>query len=224
MSIVAINGEYPKEVELRCFKVIDYYWNRSIKKIENLSTCIAGNANILHPNTTISRVLDITGDEIEDTKSIEGLFFVNSDVNFVPQNISKFFPNLKALWLSNVNLKSLVKENLANLPDLKYLYIAMNDLKTLRKDVFENNPKLYYISMHNNDIEYIENGIIDGLESLYAVLYRKCSTKKSTFYFSNGLTRFDASHFCSDSSALTRNQERIDGMIKLPENLKKLYK
>jgi hypothetical protein len=60
-------------------------------------------------------------------------------VNFIPDGLGKFFPEIELLEIANSKLKKVEKKDLEKFPNLKLLVLTQNEIKFLPNDLFEGN-------------------------------------------------------------------------------------
>lgn len=124
-------------------------------------TCYLNSLEIKEPGTKIK---SICGDHHSGkTNDDVNCLLFDSTVNFIPANLSEFFPNLKILNICNCSLKSICSEDLRGFQDLEVLLLDGNNLTTLPDDLFENTPKLNNISLKSNKIEFMSSKLFSPI-------------------------------------------------------------
>lgn len=104
-----------------------------------------------------SKVTGVTGNHKQNR--------TNNDVNFLhireqnlqslPKEIEKFFPNLKGIYASNNKIKFIAKDDLKVFPNLQYVNLYANDITSLDDDLFSASSNLQVISFELNKIKQI---------------------------------------------------------------------
>lgn len=112
-------------------------------------------------------------DEGKTNDDVVFLYIYNQKLEKIPNNLNKFFPNVKVLEWNNSNLKSLSAEDLKQYPELITFSSYYNDIVTLESDVFKYNPKLQWIYFHKSNIQHVGEGLLDGLDELTFVNFER---------------------------------------------------
>jgi Leucine-rich repeat (LRR) protein len=87
----------------------------------------------------------------------------DSEMHFLPQNLSSTFPNFKFLNIDGAQLKEISKNDLKGLPRLTQLTITNCDLQSLPSDLFVYARKLSWINFSNNKIKHIGKHLLAPL-------------------------------------------------------------
>lgn len=113
-------------------------------------------------------VVRVVGEHLgfRSNEDVEAITFNNFEIPQFPQNIGKFFPNLKVLIINSCNLTNISKHDLMGLKQLKQLNLNGNFLTSLPNNLFENTPAIEAISMYGNRIEFIGRNVFDSLHKL----------------------------------------------------------
>ncbi|KAL7013127.1 hypothetical protein ACKWTF_015208 [Chironomus riparius] len=115
------------------------------------------------------------------------LQFSDCRVAKVPQGLTKIFPNLKVLIISNSKLKKISKNDLCEYKNLTELMCSNNEIEFLPNNLFENNKNLEVINFSGNQLRVIGPKILNGLEKLKHVNfwnypnYEKISNAKISY-------------------------------------------
>ncbi|XP_070505206.1 leucine-rich repeat-containing protein 69-like [Chironomus tepperi] len=83
-----------------------------------------------------------------------------------PQNLDKYFKNLKAIALRSCRLKEIHQHDLKPFPNLVDLYLNDNYIQVLEEGLFDYNQNLVYIRFSGNEIVQIHPKIFQNLEHL----------------------------------------------------------
>ncbi|KAL7013211.1 hypothetical protein ACKWTF_015266 [Chironomus riparius] len=97
---------------------------------------------------------------------VQCLKFINCLITKVPQGLTKVFPNLTSLNVSESKLKKIVKNDLIEYKNLKRFICELNELEFLPGDLFEGFEDLEWIGFWKNKLKVIEPNILDGLKKL----------------------------------------------------------
>jgi hypothetical protein len=140
--------------------------------------CKASNVNI----TSRQIITSVNGQ-----KNLNGSNYITIDiddqvVNFIPEGLGKFFPNIEGLSITASKLKKVEKKDLQQFPNLKMLYLSSNDLKFLPDDLFEGNLELQSFSLFANPVTHIGHNLVTPLMKLEAAIFPKGSCIDQ-FYF-----------------------------------------
>lgn len=111
--------------------------------------------------------------------------FRDCNCSKVPQGLTKSFPNLKVLAISNSKLKELSKDDLVEYENLQKFICDRNDVDFLPGDLFEGFENLFYLKFTGNqDLGIIEPNLLDELYNLDYVNFSQ-NKNISKFYASN---------------------------------------
>lgn len=164
--------------------------------------CNVKNLVVNSRDTFISQIIDQNGTEIKDgLKAIDALNIHEQQVKFIPQDITKFLPNLKAIVIDGSNLESIEKEDLKQFgKKLKFLHVGRNKLTSLSSDLVEYTPSLKYFYFHENPLKFIGSGIIKNLKQLEFLYFTSCKDHEKHNY--KDFKNFDTFHGCNDKAEL----------------------
>lgn len=114
------------------------------------------------------KVTGITGQHQpgKSNADVKGLRSEGKVVNFIPQNIEKFFPNIIAFTWSNGNITEISENDFKPFPNLRVLWIEGNKIEVLEEHLFRGNPVLGEISMANNKLRHISVNTFSILKPL----------------------------------------------------------
>jgi len=87
-------------------------------------------------------------------------------LNFIPEDIDRFFENLQGFAIERTSLKYVAKEDLHQFPKLETLQIRWNQLETLDGDLFIYNPSLRWFIFESNKLTNIGPNILSNLPNL----------------------------------------------------------
>lgn len=97
----------------------------------------------------------------------------------------KKFGNLESLYVRTFKFDTIEKINFAN--ELKRLYLSSNELKTLRLNFLYNLENLESLDMDNNQIEILCKGLLRKNKKLQRILFSKNKIKRIPETFFDGL-------------------------------------
>jgi hypothetical protein len=143
------------------------------------------------PKSYESQVRSFTGSTSEKSRATVVYFAGSSQIDFIPKQIPKEFPNLNGLIFDRCNLTVLKNDlfsaefvvleflNLMsnqimfiepfafkNLKNLKWLRLWGNKIQSLPFNLFQNNPKLIYLDFKVNEINSISPNLLKNLNQL----------------------------------------------------------
>lgn len=131
--------------------------------VGNVKNCYARNLTI----QTADQIVDsVNGDKKKILEDVVGFWIENEICHYIPQKIVAFMPNLKAFGLSNSELKTITKYDLAPFPELIRLAFHGNKLEYIDGDVFTLNTKIQSINLEDNNLLIINGPILKPLPIL----------------------------------------------------------
>lgn len=136
--------------------------------VGNVKNCYARNLTIENPDQFVDSV---NGDSKTILEDVIGFWVENEICHYIPQKIVAFMPNLKAFGLSNSQLKTISKFDLAPFPELIRLSFYGNNLEYIDGDVFTLNTKIQSINLEDNNLLIINGPILKPLMFLHQVKF-----------------------------------------------------
>lgn len=132
-------------------------WNY-IDDNKHVYTCTIEEAAITEPETKIT----FLGNHLRGRSNDNVIMIVaeNTTVHYLPRDLHKTFPNLRALVITNCDLKSISRKDLMGLENLEDLNIQKNKLRSLPSDLFTGMTKLKEISFRKNELEFMSSDLI----------------------------------------------------------------
>ncbi|KAL7013274.1 hypothetical protein ACKWTF_015311 [Chironomus riparius] len=98
------------------------------------------------------------------------IYFCNCNLNKLPKNLSKVFPNLNIISIYNSKLKTICKNDLSGFKQLKIFRCFNNDIEFVPGDLFEDSKCMEWIEFYiNKKLKIIEPNLLDKLENLKCV-------------------------------------------------------
>lgn len=136
--------------------------------VGNVKNCYVRNVTIRSPDQFVDSV---NGDSKTILEDVLGFWIENEICHYIPQKIVAFMPNLKAFGLSNSELKTISKFDLAPFPELIRLAFYKNKLEYIDGDVFSLNTKIQSINLEDNNLLVINGPILKPLKLLNQVIF-----------------------------------------------------
>lgn len=114
------------------------------------------------------KVTSITGQHQagKTNADVKGLQITRKNLNFIPRDIDKFFPNIIALTFVAANLTEIHEEDFKPFPNLRVLWVWMNKIEVLEENLFRYNPLLGEISFSQNKLRHISVNTFSILKPL----------------------------------------------------------
>lgn len=110
-------------------------------------------------NSTINQTVSISSVEGDYSDLTSGLalklVIIDSEVKFLPNAISKFFPNLLHFGVVRSKLEFLKSENFIGMETTKYLHLQQNKIETLTHKTFSELKNLRKINLAGNAIRFL---------------------------------------------------------------------
>ncbi|CRK93245.1 CLUMA_CG006788, isoform A [Clunio marinus] len=94
------------------------------------------------------------------------IFEDNKRIQFLPENISSWFPNLTDYIARNCSVKAISKINFLNLTELRSLNLDFNEIERLDGDIFEGLSSLKAFSIQNNKIKSVGQNFVRRLPTM----------------------------------------------------------
>jgi Leucine-rich repeat (LRR) protein len=137
--------------------------------------CIASIVNI----TSRQIITSVNGQNNFDGSNYKMVRIDNQVVNFIPEGLGKFFPNLEGLRIASSELKKVEKKDLGAFPKLKEFSFESNEIKFLPSDLFEGNLELQLLYFNSNPITHVGHNLVSPLKKLERAHFKstKCINK-----------------------------------------------
>ena len=94
------------------------------------------------------------------------LLIVDSYINYLPNNISQFFPNLQFFGVVNSNLKFIERENFNGMEAMKTLDLRRNKISLISDEVFMDLINLKKINLSGNLISILPSNVFNSMYHL----------------------------------------------------------
>lgn len=99
--------------------------------------------------------------------SLQGLSIKNNKlVKFLPENIARKFPGLKALEVVETQLELVSEVNFKLLKKLQFLHLPRNRIDTINKSSFKHLVNLEYLNLYGNRIEHLHSTVFQMTRKL----------------------------------------------------------
>lgn len=118
-------------------------------------------------NTTIETVSGTHVLKRGNNNLVECLAFDhNSNMNFIPTGYSKFFKNLKILWIANCPLQSIIKSDFEEPSKFLILGLKNTQIKLITRDVFWGFENLTQLYIQSNQVKKIHEESLSKMTKL----------------------------------------------------------
>lgn len=105
---------------------------------------------------------------------VEVLWADQQQIKRLPRKLQKFFPNVKALVITNSMLEAIESSDLAPFKKLQSIELQNNEIRSLDGDLFRSNPDVQFISIFSNPLQHVGPNIFDSLRELTEVDLSNC--------------------------------------------------
>lgn len=125
---------------------------------------------------TVTRI-NANGSEILDTNNeVLTIGIYDQNLEFFPTGFTKLFPKITEIYLVNLSIKELTKNDLKEFGrNLKNFYVQNTKISHLTHDLFEFNPFIEYIQIADNKIQSVEYGTLDNLPLIRFYFNEECA-------------------------------------------------
>lgn len=111
--------------------------------------------------------MEFDKNKVKNKENVKKLSFTdNNIINYMPKDISKYFPKIETLIIQHASLLEIYSKDLNGLIELKIIYLSYNKLQILPSDLFIHNKKLTSIDLKNNRLRVINGNVFDNLKYL----------------------------------------------------------
>lgn len=112
--------------------------------------------------------LTFTGEHLSEKthNDVSKVWFSTCTLTRVPQHLTKSFPNMTILSVTNSGLQNICKSDVTEYKKLKIFICDENEIEFLPGDLFKGFENLEWISFARNDMSIIEPNILNGLSEL----------------------------------------------------------
>jgi len=105
-----------------------------------------------------------------NVKTLEKVFYIvingMESIDYLPNNVGHFFPNLDSIVIHRSNLKVIERSNFESMPDLTSLDISFCPIAELHEDAFNDLQNLTELSLHNLSLVTLPQKLLWKLEEL----------------------------------------------------------
>jgi Leucine-rich repeat (LRR) protein len=133
--------------------------------IGSAEECSVKNLVVLSKNQIVTLINGENSYEFENDDR-KMLNIQSQIVNFMPEELEHFFPDLEGIRIAHSGLKIIEKSDIQAFENLKHLYLNDNDLESLEDSLFESNPALKVIDFTNNKLKVVGENILQPLINL----------------------------------------------------------
>lgn len=162
-------------------------------------------------------------------ESVERIDFAyNKQIEYLPENISEAFPNLKVYDAAACAIRKISRANFVNLKSIQKLFFDGNLIERVEGDVFEGLTTLEFIYLSHNNIKFIDVNAFATLNNLKRLDLFNNNCISTDFRSSDALKTVTAvvtnqcqayANVCNDETAKLRQQldtkqRRIDELEK----------
>lgn len=149
---------------------------------DNNTTWSGGVGQLYRCNAKLSGIVDsrkltgVTGNHLSGkTNKDVGAIDISgyAGLQYFPQNMKKFFPNLVAIFLIGTGIKTLKGDELQDFPRLKLFSLSYGQLERVPANFFKATPDMRQIAFHNNRIVNVDGNVLNSLEKLYWVSFER---------------------------------------------------
>lgn len=147
---------------------------------DNNTTWSGGVGQLYRCNAKVTGILKsqkltkVTGNHLsgKSNKDVEAIEINgNIKLEYFPQDMKKFFPNLVAIFLISTGIKTLNGDELQEFPRLKLFSLSYGQLERVPANFFKATPDIRQIAFHNNRIVNVDGNVLSSLENLYWVSF-----------------------------------------------------
>jgi hypothetical protein len=142
--------------------------------MHNGGHCTITSANIIKPNTNVTKIIDVWGnDEMTNSSlllNVTEIAFNCAAVHYFPRGLGKILPNLTKMTVDNCGLKEISRSDLIGFENLESLSLRNNELTSLPNDLLVGMLKLKKVDLYGNKIELTSSQI---LEAVHRKKYQK---------------------------------------------------
>jgi hypothetical protein len=103
---------------------------------------------------------------------VNGLKIRNQVLKSVPENLAKYFPNLRAIEFTQTGLESISNKAVEQFSSLRAFYSISNPVRVLNGDLFQSNGNLNFIAFRNNRIEHIGENFLSNIFGIQLLDFR----------------------------------------------------
>lgn len=101
----------------------------------------------------------------KDNSHVDALWFKNTTVRYIPRDLTKIFPNLAYLGISNCGMRSVLSADMIGLEKLQGFGIPDNKISSLPVDLFKDMTHLREVEFNRNIIHDFDVKILDPIRN-----------------------------------------------------------
>jgi len=146
---------------------------------------------------------------------------VVTELKFFPQGITKFFKNVRNVFIHHAKITSITKEDLKPFgQQLKEFYLGPSELEVIDADLFDYTQNLEKIYLHNNKIKHVSSGAFNNLPKLTTLWFSSnpCTFSSDYAWHRAGVINLIAivESQCQDLEALERHRNLYTTTTEVP--------
>lgn len=149
-------------MEIAC-KFGDVHWLLLLPK--TIYTCTVNSCNIRTREIAIAAFKG-KHETSKNNNSVTALRFVDTDVRYIPKNLTKIFPNLTYLAIRNCGLKEVLAADMMGLARLQVFWVPENKITMLPVDLFKRMPILKEVDFKSNLIQKLDVKVLEPIKNL----------------------------------------------------------
>ena len=162
VAILSLSLSAVSSMELECSFLNSYFcWNSDSKSYEKCWTCKIENAELLSKNESVEIS---TGNNEKTNSAVEQVQFYSGNVKYLPGDLTKIFPNMKNIFLTNTQTEIISSEFFQNMEQLKFFNSENSFL--LEDRCFASTKNLEAIDLGLNKLTSIPSNAFAGLTKL----------------------------------------------------------
>lgn len=144
-------------MNIRCQYRTEPFWDGSMDR--KIYSCQLTSASITKPDIEIKTIVGDHG-YLKDNNEVEAVQFKNTVVEHCPRGLSKWFPRITVLEITNCGLKVISRAALSGHHHLEIINLANNQLTSLPDDLFLDTPKLKMVRCTDNKISRMSSKLL----------------------------------------------------------------
>lgn len=153
-----------------------YSSNREHDGTQSYTCKVTGSLSITSPGVSITGA---TGNHLPSMTNDNVTVFILSDyektqiVNYMPRDLTKIFPNLVGICISDTPMLEIHQDDLKEFSNLKSIQLTGLNIKSLEENLFKFNPELDDLRLSHNKIKNVFPTIFDNLTKLNLLDFSK---------------------------------------------------
>lgn len=135
----------------------------------------AYSCNFRAENTGSSTVIEeVRGEHLDgkNNANVQVIYVISSNLQFIPSNLARFFPNLIIMALNDLPLLRVTAGDLKPFPNLQRFYSTSSLLTSINGDLFQHTKKLQRIRFEAGKLQDIGENLLSDLNDLSFVSFQ----------------------------------------------------